>query len=307
MFYVLQDLTSFCSDPGLANILSVIKKALNMIQLIGPILAIASLTLILIKLMANPENKKLKNAFRNWLICLLMLFFIPLIINVTMSLLGVTFEVSACWNYADSAASNGTNSTYIDPDPSASPSTILIPPSEYDPSNSSSNPNSNSSQVVSQRIFIGDSRTVGMRDSVNSSEDIWSCQSAMGLDWFKSTGVPQVEDKIGNGTAVIILMGVNDLYHATSYVNYINDKAKSWVGKGASVYFVSVNPTEGSYDHLNNDITTFNQKVKSGLSNKITYINTNDYLKSKGFTTTDGLHYDTTTYRKIYNYIKGKL
>ena len=61
-------------------------------------------------------------------------------------------------------------------------------------------------------VFIGDSRTEGLRDAVND-DSIWSCLSSMGYDWMVSTGVPQVEDQIEDNTAVIILMGVNDLYH----------------------------------------------------------------------------------------------
>ena len=44
-------------------------------------------------------------------------------------------------------------------------------------------------------VFIGDSRTEGLRDAVND-DSIWSCLSSMGYDWMVSTGVPQVEDQI---------------------------------------------------------------------------------------------------------------
>lgn len=102
-------------------------------------------------------------------------------------------------------------------------------------------------------------------------------------------------------------MGVNDLYHPTSYINYINEKASTWKNNGASIYFVSVNPTDGSRSNLNSDIQTFNNKLKKGLSQNVTYIDTNSYLTSSGFTTADGLHYNKNTYIKIYNYIKKKL
>ena len=44
-------------------------------------------------------------------------------------------------------------------------------------------------------IFIGDSRTEGIRDAVQD-DSVWSCLSSMGYDWMVSTGVPQVEDEI---------------------------------------------------------------------------------------------------------------
>ena len=164
---------------------------------------------------------------------------------------------------------------------------------------------SNSQSNISNLVFVGDSRTVGMQSAVGSN-DTWSGKVSAGLDWMKSSGVPNVEGKIGNGSAVIILMGVNDLYRSDGYISYINEKASTWASKVAYTYFVSVNPTEGSYNHLNSDIYSFNQKLKGGLSN-VTYIDTNSYLKSNGFSTTDGLHYTSDTYNKIYNYIKSHL
>ena len=67
---------------------------------------------------------------------------------------------------------------------------------------------------------------------------------------------------------------------------------------------MSVNPCDGSYNHLNDDISSFNSKLKAGLNSNIRYIDSNSYLYSVGFTTTDGLHYDQATSRKIYNYVK---
>ena len=85
-------------------------------------------------------------------------------------------------------------------------------------------------------VFIGDSRTEGLRDAVND-DSIWSCLSSMGYDWMVSTGVPQVEDQIEDNTAVIILMGVNDLYHVNDYISYINSKAAEWGNRGSADLF----------------------------------------------------------------------
>ena len=59
------DLVSACGDKGLANIIKIAKTVLLIIQICGPILAIIGLVTVLFKLMSNPENKKLKNAFKN--------------------------------------------------------------------------------------------------------------------------------------------------------------------------------------------------------------------------------------------------
>ena len=54
MFFILDNVGSMCSDPGLANILSIIKKFVNMLWVVGPILAIIAAAINGFKLMSNP-------------------------------------------------------------------------------------------------------------------------------------------------------------------------------------------------------------------------------------------------------------
>ena len=116
---MILDLVSFCSDPVLARVLGIIKNVLGKIQLIGPILGIIALIINLIKLMANPEEKKLKTSIRNWTISIVMLFLIPVIIDVTMSMLLSTignsnekFQLAVCWKNAGINSYNSTSSKY---------------------------------------------------------------------------------------------------------------------------------------------------------------------------------------------------
>ena len=39
----------------------------------------------------------------------------------------------------------------------------------------------------------------------DSKNDVWSCKGSMGLDWMKSTGVPNIESSIASGNRVIIV------------------------------------------------------------------------------------------------------
>ena len=125
-------------------------------------------------------------------------------------------------------------------------------------------------------IFIGDSRTEGIRDAVQD-DSVWSCLSSMGYDWMVSTGVPQVEDEIEDNTAVIILMGVNDLYHVNDYLSYINEKAVEWSDLGAQTYFVSVGPVENDPYASNTEIESFNSAMEANLSG-VTYIDVYSHL-----------------------------
>lgn len=171
------------------------------------------------------------------------------------------------------------------------------------------------------KIFIGDSRTVGMHASVYNASDseeinvteaddtIWSAKQSMGLSWMDQTGIPNVDGKITQGSNIIILMGVNDLYNDNNYIEYINKKAaEDWKQKGANVYFVSVNPIDdvkaaaNGYEEKDSQVVDFNNKMKAGLSQDIQYIDTYSQIKSS-FSTTDGLHYNNETYKAIYNII----
>jgi len=87
-----------CSSPALSNILSIFKRIINLVQIIGPILLIIGMTVNLIKLINDPEDKKLKKNIFNSLIAAVLIFFIPVFLNVLMSLLGNNFTISACWN-----------------------------------------------------------------------------------------------------------------------------------------------------------------------------------------------------------------
>lgn len=156
-------------------------------------------------------------------------------------------------------------------------------------------------------IFIGDSRTEGIRDAVdNPGNVIWSCLSSMGYDWMTSTGVPQIEDSIDEYTSVIILMGVNDVYQINNYVNYINKKANEWADLGARTYFVSVGPVESDPYVTNREIEVFNSEMEANLAG-VTYIDVYSHLVSNGFYTVDGIHYPDSVSREIYNFVLDNL
>lgn len=89
-----------CNDKGLQNILGIVKNVLNFIQLMGPILCIVSLIIIFTKLVTNPDEKKHHKSLVISSIALIVLFFIPIIVDATMGLLDDSFKVSACWKDA---------------------------------------------------------------------------------------------------------------------------------------------------------------------------------------------------------------
>ena len=310
------DMVGTCGNPALANLFNIAQRIITIIQILAPILAIIALGINLTKSVMNPDDKKNFSMYKNWIIALVMVFAIPTLVNATMGILGEDYDISACWNNAKNANTSG-NSTYkpVNNDKPSGP--INTSPGSYDKGSSGNNnnnsnsnntsSNSNNSVTTKNVIMIGDSRCVQMKSHVGAGSDTWSCKGSMGLNWMKNTGVPNVESKIGNGTKIVIMMGVNDLYQPEAYISYINQKASAWASKGAITYFVSVNPVDGSYSNLTSKIVSFNNKLKNGLNSNVRYIDTYNYLVSSGFNTSDGLHYKSDTSRKIYNYIKSNI
>ena len=177
-------------------------------------------------------------------------------------------------------------------------------------SSNSNNKNNNSKTDTSTNnyssfVLVGDSRFVGQKSSgFKNSKTTYIASVGKGLTYMKSNE-EAMKKKDSKNTAYVINMGVNDLYNANSYVEYINKIAKNYKG---DIYYLSVNPVEESkaanngYSIKNSDIEKFNSTLKNGLKN-VTYLDSYNYLKNNGFSTTDGIHYDKNTYQKIYSYI----
>lgn len=151
--------------------------------------------------------------------------------------------------------------------------------------------------------FVGDSRTVGMGNVMKiSSKCIASV--GQGYSWYVSTAEPRLKSKLKkNPTATVVInLGVNDYSGNTSkYVNRYKKLLKAY--PKARIFFMSVNPIDSKYSGwcTNAGIQKFNAAIKKAFPDR--YIDCYTYLKKKGFSTVDGLHYTTATYKKIYKYI----
>lgn len=156
---------------------------------------------------------------------------------------------------------------------------------------------------INRVVYIGDSRTEGLRDVNSDSKNTFICLSSMGYDWMLSTAFPQAESYASSGTAFVILMGVNDLYHQNSYISAINQKAAEWKKKGAVVYFASVGPVQNDPYTSNSEIESFNRALKNGLSSDVGYIDLYGVLNKSGYQTVDGTHYTNAVSKNILSFI----
>ena len=237
MIYILEyekiseNIIDACGNIGIANILSIVKSFLDIIQIIGPILCIVALAINFTKLMTNPDEKKFKAGLKNSLIALVILFMVPFIINLTMSLADGSFDLATCWNNAEKVSTLGEDSNYVE---TSAKQKDNIDMGGYNTENAKNETNTQTNQQITKTIFVVYSRTVGMELSVaDDPSDVWSSKGSMGLSWMKSTGIPNIESEIKSGSAVVILMGVNDLYKKDQYISYLNEKGAFLISKSS--------------------------------------------------------------------------
>ncbi|MBO6147745.1 MAG: hypothetical protein J6O55_00205 [Lachnospiraceae bacterium] len=149
-------------------------------------------------------------------------------------------------------------------------------------------------------IFVGDSRFVEMNRVLKISDQencFMVAKIGEGYKWFSTDAIKQINriraTQLFPAWKLIICLGINDLGNLS---NYLKKYGEMW--GDYDITLVSVNPVRQYGSITNSQIEDFNHQLKlMGLP----YIDTYQILMSTGFETTDGLHYQTDTTRKIYN------
>ena len=85
-------------DGNLNNIFYILKTILDIIMIIAPILAIVSLVMHIFNGTIDPDNKKNLTKFKNTIKALMIIFMIPLLINIVTSIVGEKTSLTSCWN-----------------------------------------------------------------------------------------------------------------------------------------------------------------------------------------------------------------
>ena len=86
-----------CNDSVLSNFLVVVKRVLFLIEVIIPILLIVFGCFSFVKLIRNPDEKNGIKKVINQFLAAAIIFFIPLFINILMSVIGEKTNFSSCW------------------------------------------------------------------------------------------------------------------------------------------------------------------------------------------------------------------
>lgn len=176
-------------------------------------------------------------------------------------------------------------------------------------------------------FWVGDSRTVGLGSNVlgfsitnNSIINDSMCASVgQGLAWFTSDAITSKRNEIYalKGYNVIFNLGVNDYSGADQkYLDFYKNLPEDFI-KNNNVCVMSVNPINStkcqanSYNVSVDGIEAFNEVIKNGLPDGITYIDTysdmQGFIGSDGAGTADGLHYTADVYQKLYDDVLKKL
>lgn len=125
-----------CNDYGLVAILDIMRKFFDILQLVVPILLLVMSTVQLIKMMANPDDKKATKQIFNKVIAAVMCFMLPMLVDAVLGLFGSneTFQIAACWEQAkvSNEVTRLQGTTYIDINDDKERYSILIDPEKYE-------------------------------------------------------------------------------------------------------------------------------------------------------------------------------
>lgn len=159
------------------------------------------------------------------------------------------------------------------------------------------------SQGVVKNVLIGDLRFREMANVASGNDYGWVCSGQGNYEWLTDTAFSQADGMIGDGTTVLINIGINDIDRYTEYAAAINAKASAWKSKGATVYFVAVGPVPSQSSVSNQDICAFNTYMYNNLD--IQFIDAYNHLVETGFEaiSEDSNSYADSTSTELYNYI----
>lgn len=164
-------------------------------------------------------------------------------------------------------------------------------------------------EVENRLLYVGDSRIVGMKSVLENNNIDYIAEVGKGYDWYKNVALATIEEKLQNNSNLIVVLslGVNDLNNIDNYISAYKDLISKYSNN--SIYIMSVTPVDESkagasgYSVTNTAIEAFNKKLSENFSSN--YIDIYSNLTNIG--TTDGLHYDNDTYKRINSLVSSSI
>ena len=119
-------------------------------------------------------------------------------------------------------------------------------------------------------LFVGDSRTVGMEEAMQDSDDADTCsyigKVGEGYYWLVNEGIDQLRTSLSKepDATVVFNLGVNDLSEIDRYLAFYPQIFAEY--PDASFYIMSVNPVGDACSGASNEeIRDFNAKLKESF------------------------------------------
>ena len=183
-------------------------------------------------------------------------------------------------------------------------------PSPSSQSASETSVSETSAKEMASILWVGDSRTAGMRNALATLGITDSCtfiaKDGEGFRWFKESALPELNAALSQNpdTIVVSNMGVNDLADLDAYISLYYELFDQY--PDTRFYILSVNPADEDCTMVSNrDIETFNAGMYAEFPSR--YLECYNYLKQTGYETVDGLHYTEETYQKIHDFATSKV
>ena len=238
---LLFDISNTCSDVGLANILNIVKQCVNLIWLIGPIISLVMIGIHFLRLMMNPDDKKLSKKLKNSVVSLMVLFFIPGFVNVTMYLLSDSNDFSKCWNNVEKVNINFGKSTYIKLSDKKKYNTI-IDPSEYE----NGDAKHESSTSNNSNTGTSNSTNSSANSSTNSSTGSGGAATSISIKY----NVKDKKGRCGTGSGDYCIEKATVTYPSrkvTYYMGYQNNSGLLSGSCRSHAFTCGMNAVEDSY------------------------------------------------------------
>lgn len=145
-----------CKNESILPILNAVQKIVTLIQTIVPILLLIGATISLVKLITNPEEQKGIKPIVNKFLAAAIVFFIPLIVNITLQIVGDNTDFSTCWKQAKISYKEPIKYYEIDEEEKKK---ILANADDYEPGEIVSENACMSKDKSNKVLFVGNSKT----------------------------------------------------------------------------------------------------------------------------------------------------
>lgn len=169
-------------------------------------------------------------------------------------------------------------------------------------------------------IYVGDSRTVGMCNTVTlkENENCTVAEVGMGYYWLNSESIKnKINSIITNhpNSYIVINMGTNSALTSSEgkeYAKLYNEFATKYPNsKVVAISVTQIDSVKAKENGLyygvsinDNSVSTFNSGLKSNLNPSVSYCDIYSKMENYNYTAIDGVHYNNDTYKFIYDEIQ---